>query len=97
MLGLGVDFHQFRGTRLHPIRHLEGVDPGSDLRVACLVEPHAVERGDGVERVALEMIVNTVGVGEVEDGLAPGAKLDALIHGRQEAAPPVGVAAARTL
>ena len=72
------------------------------IRVAISGSPTASSRSrfraaDGVERVALQLAVDAARVGEVQHRVAAGAELDALVDGRQEAAAPVRVAAARAL
>ena len=95
MLWLAADVHDLRGGYLHAESHLVGVDPGGDLRVAHPLEPHLVEPADRLQRVALDLLVNAARVGEIKDGVAAGAELYALVDRGQEAAAPVGIAAAR--
>ena len=71
------------------------------IRVAISGSPtasrrHLVERAERVERVALQLGVDAGRVGEVEDRVALAAERDALVDGGQEAAAPVGGAAARS-
>ena len=91
------DLHQRRALGLHAEGHLEGVDPRGDLGVAGGVELHLVQLADSIEAVALEFASTPRGVGEIQHRVAAGAELDALVDGRQEAAAPVGVAAAGLL
>ncbi len=51
--GLRAQVDQLRGARLHPERHLVGVDPGCDLGVGGGVEPGLVEGGDRLDGPAL--------------------------------------------
>ena len=72
------------------------------IRVAISGSPTSSSRSwlsllDGVERVALELGVDAARVGEIQDRIAAGAELDALVDRRQKAAAPVGVAAAGPL
>ena len=60
--------------------------------IAC--EPPVVQRADQVERVALELGVDAGRAGDVEDRVALVAEADAGVDRRQEAARPVGRAAA---
>ncbi len=95
--GLVGDLHHVRRSELHAEGHLERVDPGGDLGVADPLELHLVELPDGVELVALELVVDAARVGEIQHRVAAGPELDALVDGRQEAAAPVRVAAAGPL
>ena len=56
-----------------------------------------LSRLDGVERVALHRVVHAARVGQVQHRLAAAAERHALVDGGQEAAAPVGVAAAGPL
>ena len=52
-LALAAGVHQLRGAGLHPVRHLVGVDPRGDFRVAGLDEPLQVQLADGVDELPL--------------------------------------------
>ena len=62
------DLHHVGRGELHAEGHLEGVDPGGDLGVADLLELDLVELADGVEAVALEVVVDAAGVREIQHG-----------------------------
>ena len=97
VLRLTGNVHQFGRARLHAIGHLERIDARLDLGIAHLLETHAVQAPDGVERVSLQPAVHACRVRQVQDGIAAGSKLDPLIHRRQKSAAPVRVAAAGPL
>ena len=68
-----------------------------DLRIADGVEPHLVELAQRIERIALQLVIDSGRVGKIKHGVAAGAKLHAGVDGRQEARAPVGVASRRAL
>src|SRR5262249_23744981 len=65
--------------------------------VACVIQMHRIERAHGVQAVALEFLIDAAGVREIQHRIAAGAELHALVDRWQEAAAPVGIAAARPL
>ena len=94
VLWLLGNVHQLRRARLHAVGHLEGTDAGLDLGIADFLQAHAVQASERIQRVALESAVDAGRIGQIQDRVAAGAELHSLVHGRQEAAAPVGVAAA---
>src|SRR5207244_1452473 len=63
------------------------------LRIADVIEPQLVQLADGIERIALELLIHPLRVGQVQNWFRTGAELHALMDSRQETAAPVGVAA----
>ena len=95
VLGLVADVHHARCALLHAEGHLVRADPRGDLGIADFLEPHAVERLNRVERVALELARRSRGGStDTSTGSPLVAELHSLINGRQESASPVGIAAA---
>ena len=91
------EIHQFRRAHLHPVRHLERIDARLDLGIADFPVMHHVEPTDRVERIPLQLPVYPRRIREIQDRVAAGAELHALVHRWQEAAAPVGIAAAGPL
>ncbi len=93
-LGFAAEVHQFWGGGLEAEGEFVVGEAGFDFGVAGGGEAAAVEGGDEVDGVALELAVDAWGVGEVEDGVALVAEADAGVGGGEEAAGPEGGAAA---
>ena len=92
--GLGLEIHEVGSGGLEAIGHFVAGDAGLDFGITRDSELSAVQRFDEVEGIALEGIVDSIGVGEVKDGIALVAEANAGVNGREEAAGPVGGAAA---
>jgi hypothetical protein len=73
------------------------VDTRGDFGIAHRVEPHAIELLNRVERIALRLLIDAGRIRQIQHRIAGAAKLDALIHGRQEARAPTRIPAARSL
>ena len=97
VFGFAGDVGDFGGDVLHAEGHFEGVDAALDFGVADRVEAFLVEAVDGVDGGALGVAGDAFGIGEVEDGIAGGAELDAFVNGGEEAGAPVGGAAGGAL
>jgi len=81
------------GAALHAVRHFEGIDATGDLGIADQVEMLLVQFFDGVERIALHLLIDSLGLEDrvpdrrnCETGL-PG-------NGKEETATPIRCAAA---
>ena len=88
------DVDGFGGGGLHSVGEFVGVDAGKDFGIADGVELFLVERFQEVEGFTLGRVVDAVGVGEVEYGIACAAEGYALVGGGHESASPVGGACA---
>ncbi len=93
-VGFVGEIHEFRRTGLHAIGHLVGADAGEDLGIPGGGLVPEVEIAEGVEGAALARGVDSLGVGEVEDGIALIAEGNALMGGGEETGTPVDGAAA---
>ena len=87
--GLLAGVHQVGNTGLHPVGHLEGLDPRRDVGIADRIHLEAVEIPQPVQQVAPRGRGDAPGVGDKKDGLSPGAKLDSLVAAGQKAVAPV--------
>ena len=88
------EVHQLRRRGLEPVSHLVAGDPRGDLRVTIDGQPPAVDGRDHVECLGSQAAVGPVGGIDVEDRGTRVAKPRAGVDARQEAARPVGTAAA---
>ncbi len=79
VLRFAIQIHQFGRARLHAKRHFEGADSRGDFRIARGGQPRLVERPQGVERIALQGIIDAARVREIQDRLGPAAELDSLM------------------
>ena len=89
LLRLLAGVHQIRNTGLHPVGHLEGLDPGRDVGVAHRIHLEAIEVPQSVQQMAPRGGGDAFGVGNKKDGLSLGPKLHSLVAAGQEAAAPV--------
>ena len=88
VLRLLREIEQIGHRRLHAERHLVLRDAGFDLRIAELIQVHAVEFAGGVEHVAARVRVDAVGIVQVQHRIAARAEAHALVIGGQKAAAP---------
>ena len=91
--GLAVDVHHLGHGGLHPEGEFVLRDAGGGLGMAEFAGLHFVEVTEDVQAEAARVPIEAVGIGGVEDGVALGAALHALVDGGQEAAAE-GIAAA---
>ena len=75
-------------ARLHPEGHLVVGDPGRDLGVGDPLKLMLVQLPQAVEQLAAVVGIDTRGIGDVEHGIAAGAKPDRLMTRGQEARAP---------
>src|SRR5262245_56464775 len=86
---LAADVHQFGDAGLHPVGHLILADPRGDLGVAESAELKLIEIVNAVEQFPTSLAVDAGRVGDVEDRVARGAELHALMTTCQEPISPV--------
>ena len=82
---------------MHAERHLERVDACGDLGIAGRLEARLVQAAQRVQRIALQLRIDSARIRQVEHRIAGAPELHTLIDGGQEAAAPAGIAAAGAL
>ena len=93
--GFLLEIEGVRGVALHPVGHFVLGDAGERLGIADVFGDLLVEPVERVERAAAQRAGDARRVAQIEDRVALGPALDALIDGRQVARAPDGFAGVR--
>jgi len=78
------DVGKFRYAGLHTVGHFVLRNAGGDFWIAIILMLHLVKAADVVEEFTPHGFTHSIGVGEIENRVAGGAELDALVASGEE-------------